>query len=147
MGVGKTILRLRLRSKKSQKALAEATGLAVSYVSRIENGHVVPTVRTLARIAAGLGVPTAALLESEPARDSEDRCPVSLSGRCILDQLFVARGRRPRMASEGYSARQLEVLRTCNALLHTRNPDVLSALATLSKALLELGRPAAAPPP
>jgi transcriptional regulator with XRE-family HTH domain len=138
MSVGKTILRLRMQSKKSQRTLAESAGLAVSYVSRLENGHVIPTIRTLAKIAAGLGVPITSLLDSVTAPESADRCPVSLSGRCILDQLFIARGRSPKMAIEGYSTQQLEVLRLCNLLLHTRNRDVLLTLATVLKALLKL---------
>ena len=138
MSVGRTILRLRIQSKKSQRTLAESAGLAVSYVSRLENGHVVPTIRTMNKIAAGLGVPITSLVDPATRPESPDRCPVSLSGRCILDQLFVARGRRPRRAIEAYSTQQLEVLRLCNILLHTRNKDVLAALTTLLKALLRL---------
>ena len=50
---------------------------------------------TLTKIARALGVHVTAFFDSEPIATSADRCPVSNSGRCVMDQLLVGRGRRP----------------------------------------------------
>ena len=140
MSVGKKILELRLQSKRSQKKLAESAGLAVSYLSRLENDRIAPTVRTLSKIGAAFGVPLAALFDPEPALEPPDRCPVSLSGKCILDQLFVGRGRDPKVNVEGYSPLQLKALRLCNFLLHTRDKELLRTLVTMLQSLLTLSQ-------
>jgi transcriptional regulator with XRE-family HTH domain len=47
----------------TQQAVARAAGIASDMVSRLENGHYTsPGLRTLLRIADGMGVPLAALL-------------------------------------------------------------------------------------
>lgn len=64
----------RLRSIREQKNLSQAdieeqSGLLRSYISRVENGHTVPSVETLKRIARALGVPIYEILydgESPP---------------------------------------------------------------------------------
>ena len=138
MSVGNRIVQLRFESKISQRALAEASGVAVSYLSRLENDKLHPTVRTLTKIAGALRVPMTAFFESELPLEASDHCPVSLSGRCILDHLFVGRGKRPKVNVEGYSPQQLEALRLCNYLLHTRDKELVRALITMLKALLAL---------
>lgn len=138
MSVGKTIVKLRLQSKRSQRELAEATGLAVSYLSRLENDRIAPTVRTLTKVAGALGLPLTSFFESEPLLEKADRCPVSLSGSCILDQLFAGRGKKPRGNIEAYSPQQLEALRLCNLLLHTRDKELVRALVMMLKSLLAL---------
>lgn len=40
----------------TQKQLAEATGIAQADISRLENGTANPSLRTLKRLAAGLGM-------------------------------------------------------------------------------------------
>ncbi|MGW8178327.1 MAG: helix-turn-helix domain-containing protein, partial [bacterium] len=47
--VGKRILRLRLERKKTQREVSELTGLAVSYLSRLENGRITPSIPTLTK--------------------------------------------------------------------------------------------------
>ncbi len=138
MSVGEKILQLRMQSKMTQRELAESTGLAVSYLSRLENDHIAPTVRTLRKIGAALKLPLAMFFESGEAGEPEDRCPVSLSGRCILDQLFAGRGKKPGANIETYSPQQLEALRLCNLVLHTRDKELVRALVTILKSLLAL---------
>jgi transcriptional regulator with XRE-family HTH domain len=55
----------RLRSKKglSQKALAEAIGISVSYVSMLERGERSPPLETIEKMARALRVPPATLLQ------------------------------------------------------------------------------------
>jgi transcriptional regulator with XRE-family HTH domain len=138
MSVGKRILRLRLERQLTQRDISEETGLAVSYLSRLENGRITPTIPTLSKIAQALGVDVTAFFGQETQTDTDDKCPVSSSGRCVLDQLLVGRGRKPDTRWEGYTPQQLDLLRLCDFLIHTGDKDILSSLSTLLEALLSL---------
>jgi transcriptional regulator with XRE-family HTH domain len=105
-------------------------------LSRVENGHVTPTSRTLVRIAGALNVPVAAFFGGTEPLEAGDRCPVSLSGRCILDHLFAGLGPHTKQGFEDYTAAQLESLRQCNYLLHEGSADVRRTLVTLLKSLV-----------
>ncbi len=78
--------------------------------------------------------------DDKPVLEAKDRCPVSLSGGCILDQLFVGLGRKPETNLESYSPQQLEILRACNFLLHTGDKEIVKMLSLLMKSLTETGR-------
>ncbi len=145
MNVGGKIVQMRLRLRKSQRAVSESAGLAVSYLSRLENGRITPTVKTLGKIATALGVPMTAFFEAGPALEAADRCPVSLSGGCILDQLYVGRGKKPQENIEAYTPEQLKALRLCNFLLQTRDREVIRALMTMLQSLLALSQKKRAP--
>jgi transcriptional regulator with XRE-family HTH domain len=138
MSIGRRIQQLRLESRITQRELGEATGLAVSYLSRVENGRLTPTVPTLTKIADALSVTITALFDATATLEAKDACPVSLSGRCILDHLFVGRGKRLENGVEGYSREQLEALRLCNFLLHTGDKQLVRTLITILKGLLAL---------
>jgi len=138
MSVGKKILRLRLERQLTQRDISEGTGLAVSYLSRLENDRITPTIPTLSKIAQALGVDVTAFFGQEIPSDTDEKCPVSSSGRCVLDQLLVGRGRKPDMRWEGYTPQQLELLRLCDYLIHTGEKDILSSLSTVLEALLAL---------
>ncbi len=138
MGIGSKIQSIRLQLKQTQKELADSSGLAVSYLSRLENDRITPTVRTLGKIAATLRVPLTAFFDRHEVLEATDRCPVSLSGKCILDQAFAGRGRGPKVSLESYSPQQLQALRLCNFLLHTQDQEMLRALVTMLKSLLAL---------
>jgi transcriptional regulator with XRE-family HTH domain len=114
------------------------TGLAVSYLSRVENGRLTPTLPTLTKIAGALSVPLTALFDATATIEARDLCPVSLSGRCVLDHPFVGRGKRSKKGVETYSLEQLEALRLCNFLLHTGDKELLRTLLTILKGLLAL---------
>jgi transcriptional regulator with XRE-family HTH domain len=138
MSIGKTVQWARLQAKKTQQDLAQSTGLAASYLSRLENDRIAPTVRTLRKIAGALKLPMSSLFEPEPVLEAADRCPVSLSGKCILDQVFAGRGIDPKKSVESYSPQQLEALRLCNFLLHTQDKDLLRTLIVMLRSLLAL---------
>ncbi len=140
MTLGKKILELRLKSKRTQQQVSQLTGLAVSYLSRLENDRMSPSIRTLTKISKALHVPLTSFFDNEPILEANDRCPVSLSGQCILDQLFVGQGRRPEANLESYSPRQLEILRACNYLLHTGDKETVKMLSLLMKSLTQTGR-------
>ena len=57
MVIGKRIRQLREMRKLSQGDIEETTGLLRCYISRVENGHTVPSLETLERFAGALGVP------------------------------------------------------------------------------------------
>lgn len=138
MSTGKQIQWIRLQAKKTQQELAQSSGLAVSYLSRIENDRIAPTVRTLGRIATALRVPVTSFFAAEEVLEASDHCPVSISGKCILDQVFAGRGQDPAPDAESYSPQQLQALRLCNFLLHTRDKELLRTLITMLKSLLAL---------
>ncbi len=140
MTLGKKILELRLKSKRTQQQVSELTGLAVSYLSRLEYDRMSPSIRTLTKISEALHVPLTSFFDDKLVLEAQDRCPVSLSGRCILDQLFVGQGRRPETNLESYSPQQLEILRACNYVLHTGDKEIVKMLSLLMKSLPQTGR-------
>ncbi len=138
MSLGRKILQLRLDARKTQREISEVTGLAISYLSRLENGRINPSVRTLDKISEALGVQVSSFFNGESVLEAGDRCPVSPSGRCILDQPFVNRGRKPKSGLECYSPEQLKALRMCSLLLQTGRPQIVRSLNTLIESLLAL---------
>jgi transcriptional regulator with XRE-family HTH domain len=56
MDVGSRLKRFRESKGLSQGQIEERTGLPRCYLSRVENGHTVPTLRTLAKFARALEV-------------------------------------------------------------------------------------------
>ncbi len=137
MSIGVKIRQLRLQQGRTQGEISQLTGMAISYLSRLENGRINPSGRTLSRLSEALGVPVASFFDAEPVLENADRCPVSLSGDCILDQIFVTRGRPQKQRRETYTREQLEMLRLCNFLLHSRNRKIRTTLATLLRSLAE----------
>ncbi len=65
--IGERIKRLRLKKSMGLVELGKHTGLSASYLSQLETGRVVPTLRNLARIAMVFSKDMAYFFESEPA--------------------------------------------------------------------------------
>ena len=59
MKIGVTIRAYRLQKGLSQGDIEKRTGLLRCYLSRVENGHTVPSLDTLAKIASALDIPLA----------------------------------------------------------------------------------------
>jgi len=59
MKIGTTIRAHRLQKGLSQGDIEKKTGLLRCYLSRVENGHTVPSIDTLSKIAISLDVPIA----------------------------------------------------------------------------------------
>jgi len=57
MIIGERLRVLREEKKFSQGEIEKRTGLVRSYISRVENGHLVPAVETLEKFARALEVP------------------------------------------------------------------------------------------
>src|SRR3979490_86711 len=59
MNIGETIRNYRLGRGMSQGDIEKRTGLLRCYLSRVENGHTVPSLDTLSKIAMALDLPIA----------------------------------------------------------------------------------------
>jgi len=57
MNIGTTIRTHRLQKGLSQGDIEKKTGLLRCYLSRVENGHTVPSLDTLSKIAMALDLP------------------------------------------------------------------------------------------
>ncbi|HZQ90756.1 MAG TPA: helix-turn-helix transcriptional regulator [Terriglobales bacterium] len=57
MNIGETIRNFRLQKGMSQGDIEKRTGLLRCYLSRVENGHTIPSLDTLAKIAGAMDVP------------------------------------------------------------------------------------------
>ena len=57
INIGITIRSFRLERGMSQGDIEKRTGLLRCYLSRVENGHTVPSLETLQKIAAALNLP------------------------------------------------------------------------------------------
>jgi transcriptional regulator with XRE-family HTH domain len=64
--LGARIKGLRAERRLQQRQLAEKAGMTPSMVSQIEAGRLTPSLPTLGKLAAALGVPIASLFEPTP---------------------------------------------------------------------------------
>jgi transcriptional regulator with XRE-family HTH domain len=65
MVIGERLKTLREDKKLSQGDIEKRTGLLRCYISRVENGHTVPSVETLEKMARALEVPMYRLFTDE----------------------------------------------------------------------------------
>ncbi|MBV9669986.1 MAG: helix-turn-helix transcriptional regulator [Acidobacteriales bacterium] len=65
MDIGATIKNFRVQKGMSQGDIEKRTGLLRCYLSRVENGHTVPSLDTLAKIAEAMDLPIARFFEEE----------------------------------------------------------------------------------
>ncbi len=65
MKIGTTIRAYRLQKGLSQGDIEKKTGLLRCYLSRVENGHTVPSLDTLSKIAMALDIPIAQFFADE----------------------------------------------------------------------------------
>jgi transcriptional regulator with XRE-family HTH domain len=65
MVIGEKLKNLRTQRNMSQGDVEKRTGLLRCYVSRVENGHLVPSLDTLQKMARALGVPMYRLFTDE----------------------------------------------------------------------------------
>jgi transcriptional regulator with XRE-family HTH domain len=71
MKIGTTIRTYRLQKGLSQGDIEKKTGLLRCYLSRVENGHTVPSLDTLSKIAMALDLPiTQFFAEESTSRQS-----------------------------------------------------------------------------
>jgi transcriptional regulator with XRE-family HTH domain len=97
MVIGDRLKTLREEKDLSQGDIEERTGLLRCYVSRVENGHTVPSVETLEKFARALELPLYHLMfdgEKPPAppksikRSTEDSLESSRSGALLMRKML-----------------------------------------------------------
>jgi transcriptional regulator with XRE-family HTH domain len=125
----------------SQTTVAERAGLAPSYLSRIENGKIYPTIATAQKIATALRVPLSEFLEPTPPQRKHQGCPVTAKGICLIDLIdprweFVSEGR-----GERYTARQIRLMRRFTALVRKGSPELQKSLEVIVGGLLGPDKP------
>lgn len=126
-GIGQRIATWRSQRNLSQGVVAGRAGVHPSYLSRIENGKVHPTVRTALRIAEAMEVSLSDLVGPSPAL--QDRpCPLTTSGSCMVDLIDPSRELQSSQNGETYSPAQVRLLRRFLALLRQSDPPLLRAL-------------------
>jgi transcriptional regulator with XRE-family HTH domain len=69
INIGATIRAFRLQKAMSQGDIEKRTGLLRCYLSRVENGHTVPSLETLQKIASALDMPLGQFFSDEVVRD------------------------------------------------------------------------------
>jgi len=78
MNIGETIRGFRLQKGMSQGDIEKRTGLLRCYLSRVENGHTVPSLETLKKIASALDLPLSQFFAEEGAmRDMSQQLSLS----------------------------------------------------------------------
>jgi transcriptional regulator with XRE-family HTH domain len=136
MSIGTRIIQVRNQKNMRQRELSQRSGIASSYLSRIENRRLEPRPKTLRRIAAALEVPLSELFREGPAGQTVSRCAITVSGNCLMDMLASRRRRAARPGVESFSPRQLQLLRMANYLIQTGNTRLLDTLDVLLASLL-----------
>jgi transcriptional regulator with XRE-family HTH domain len=110
---------MREERELSQGDIEKSTGLLRCYISRVENGHTVPSLETLVRFAAALGVPLYTLFYTS---EKEAQTP-NLTGRNSLEELCEQSGK------EAEEARFLLKVRQLMQRIADRDRDFLLTLA------------------
>jgi transcriptional regulator with XRE-family HTH domain len=119
MLIGTRLRQLREQKGMSQGDIEERTGLLRCYVSRVENGHTVPSLETLERFAGVLDVPLYQLFFS-----GEEAPPTpSLTPRSTLEEITGDNG------NNGLDAQFLLKLKNLLTRLPEPDRDVLLSLA------------------
>lgn len=66
------VRKLRTAQGLTLEALANQSGMPIETLSRIERKRIAPSIRSLSRVAAGLGVPLVALLSVDEVKAGSD---------------------------------------------------------------------------
>ncbi len=75
MNIGETIRNFRLQKGMSQGDIEKRTGLLRCYLSRVENGHTIPSLDTLAKIATAMEVPLAQFFNDNSGDNGNKNLP------------------------------------------------------------------------
>lgn len=136
MSIGTRVMQIRNQKGISQGELSRRSGLAGSYLSRIENRHLEPRPKTLHKIAAALGVPMAEFFQSHEEKLEGIRCVVTSSGNCVMDMIRASHGKPAAPGTERYTPRHLRLLRLAGYLIQSGDRRLLDALEVVLGGLL-----------
>ena len=87
MKIGATIRFQRLQRGLSQGDIEKKTGLLRCYLSRVENGHTIPSLDTLSKIAQSLDLPITRFFVEEPTSRQLDTQKLSDEELRFLTQI------------------------------------------------------------
>jgi len=90
MIIGDRLRALREEKKLSQGDIEKRTGLLRCYISRVENGHTVPAIETLEKLARALECPLYQLFYDG---ESRLKCRICSSGSHLTKTLGVTQAR------------------------------------------------------
>lgn len=117
MLIGDRLRELREHKKMSQGDIEKRTGLLRCYISRVENGHTVPAIETLEKIARALGVPMYQLFyDGEEPPKLSNLPPRKTAGEILF-------------GSEGKNARWLTRLRKLLNQVSERDRKIIMLMA------------------
>jgi len=91
MMIGDRLRELREGKKLSQGEIEKRTGLLRCYISRVENGHTVPAIETLEKLARALEIPLYQLFYEG---DEPPKLPNLLKGKPADDIAFGGSGKQ-----------------------------------------------------
>ena len=75
MNIGETIRSYRLKKGMSQGDIEKRTGLLRCYLSRVENGHTIPSLDTLAKIASAMDIALAQFFSDHTTESNGKNLP------------------------------------------------------------------------
>ncbi len=75
MNIGETIRNYRLQKGMSQGDIEKRTGLLRCYLSRVENGHTIPSLDTLAKIAGAIDIPLGSFFSDHHSNGNAKNLP------------------------------------------------------------------------
>ncbi len=90
MIIGERLRKLREEKKLSQGDIEKRTGLLRCYISRVENGHTVPAVETLEKMARALELPLYHLMYDG---DGAPEAPIAIGSNGDRSQRWGLGGR------------------------------------------------------
>src|SRR6059036_431602 len=116
MVIADRLRELRQEKKLSQGDVEKRTGLLRCYISRVENGHTVPAIETLEKMARALEVPMYQLFYDgeEPPK---------------IPAIDATRSRKPEWGSRGKDFRFVRKLQALLAKMDESNRRILLSLA------------------
>ena len=87
MNIGETIRNYRLQKGMSQGDIEKRTGLLRCYLSRVENGHTIPSLDTLAKIATAMDVPLGQFFSDHSNGNAKNLPPLTEDEVRFLSQI------------------------------------------------------------
>jgi len=118
MIIGERLRVVREQKNLSQGDIEKRTGLLRCYISRVENGHTVPAVETLEKLARAFEMPLYQLMYDG---DEPPQAPPAIAGRASQKEMV--------WGSSGKDARYFRKLRQTLARMENRDRKVLLSMA------------------
>lgn len=138
LDVGSRLAAVRAARGMSQGTLARLAELPPSYVSRIETGHVRPTFATVERLLGAMHAGLPDLTAADEVRPrGHPSCPITAHGACLLELIRSEVGVARSEGREGYSLREIRLLREMAAFMRKASPERVRSIEALIEELLK----------